>query len=250
MHLVAGDVSCGVKNRRCRRTCGRRRNLITTALRPRPEADDADHGSTRADPQRGHRRRTRFMSTEVHPKGPRPCGTRPAAVRARADRHSPEPGMVGDASAGAAGRPHGRCTVRAGPRRRPRRAHRRQPSQQHARTPSAGALVPHFRGVGARPQPHPPRSHRARGNGLRVASGHGRPVPGYGLSPAAAPPHGVGPGWFPPVLPARGVVEQDDPLQGASGQVGCRHPARSLHALHGAAGSRHRCGLPGGAGLG
>jgi len=25
MHLVDGDVSCGVKNRRCRPICGRRR---------------------------------------------------------------------------------------------------------------------------------------------------------------------------------------------------------------------------------
>ena len=54
-----------------------------------------------------------------------------------------------------------------------------------------------------------------------------------------------------PVLPARGVVEQDDPLQGASGQVGCRHPARSLSCSTLALlAADHRCGLPGGAGLG
>ena len=92
------------------------------------------------------------------------------------------------------------------------------------RPPGHAPVVARVRGLGAGPQPHPPRLHRAPGLRLRVAPVHARAVRRHGAPGQPPPPPRVVVAGRRRLLPPRGVVAQDDRRR-SSGPLGQDHPS-------------------------
>ena len=153
-------------------------------------------------------------------ENPTPLG--PAVLRARRRALRGPGGAAGGGRLAASARPaldrDGARDQRAlhhRPRRRARRALLEQAPQLRDRPGGDAALAARLRGLGLRPQPHPPRAHRARGDGLRLASRDARELPRDDARAALRAPREVVVVRRRRVLRLGHLVEEHDALRGA-----------------------------------